>query len=339
MQPDPAWVSREINGARIFSPNETAATIHFPGAGYVLERKVFDRVLAEMAADAGADIIVKARVTTVSKSDDGFVNGVEFRYFGRDYSCKAKVVIAADGIESQVARWAGIDSTHDLRDVDICAQYLISKIDIIPDFCDFYLGRELAPRGYAWVFPKGDDIANVGIGIGGTISGKGGKLAIDYLNEFVKRKFPHGKILAQVVGCVPVGNSLPKIVGDGIALIGDAAHHSDPISGGGIANAMYSGQFAAEAAVDAIRIGDVSAKILSEYQNRWDKEIGSNFKHVCRIRDGVLKFSDDLFDKCAEVVSKMPPDKVNMTQIFKTVLMHQPRLLLELRHLILSGWL
>ena len=292
-----------------------------------------------MAADAGAEIIVKARATGVSKSDDGFVNGVVFRYFGRDYSRKAKVVIAADGIESQVARWAGIDSTHDLRDVDICAQYLISKIDIIPDFCDFYLGRELAPRGYAWVFPKGDDIANVGIGIGGTISGKGGKLAIDYLNEFVKRKFPHGKILAQVVGCVPVGNSLPKIVGDGIMLIGDAAHHSDPISGGGVANAMYSGQFAAEAAVEAVRIGDVSAKILSAYQNRWDKEIGSNFKHICRIRDGVLKFSDSLFDKCAEVVSKMPPDKVNMTQIFKTVLMHQPRLLLELRHLILSGWL
>ena len=292
-----------------------------------------------MAADAGADIIVKARATGVTKSDDGFANGVVFRYFGRDYSCKAKCVIAADGIESQVARWAGIDSTHDLRDVDICAQYLISKIDIIPDFCDFYLGRELAPRGYAWVFPKGDDIANVGIGIGGTISGKDGKLAIDYLNEFVKRKFPHGKILAQVVGCVPVGNSLPKIVGDGIALIGDAAHHSDPISGGGVANAMYSGQFAAEAAVNAIRIGDVSTKILSAYQKRWDKEIGSNFKHICRIRDGVLKFSDDLFDKCAEVVSKMPPEKVNMTQIFKTVLMHQPRLLLELRHLILSGWL
>lgn len=296
-------------------------------------------MLAELAADAGAEIIVKARGTGVTKSGDGFVNGVVFRYFGRDYTCKAKVVIAADGIESQVARWAGIDSTHDLRDVDICAQYLISKIDIIPDFCDFYLGRELAPRGYAWVFPKGDDIANVGIGIGGTISGKGGKLAIDYLNEFVKRKFPHGNILAQVVGCVPVGNSLPEIVGDGIMLIGDAAHHSDPISGGGVANAMYSGQYAAEAAVDAIRVGDMSAKSLGVYQKRWDKEIGSNFKHICRIRDGVLKFSDDLFDKCAEVVSKMPPEKVNMTQIFKTVLMHQPRLLLELRHLILSGWL
>jgi digeranylgeranylglycerophospholipid reductase len=136
-----------------------------------------------------------------------------------------------------------------------------------------------------------------------------------------------------------VGNSLPKIVGDGIALIGDAAHHSDPISGGGVANAMYSGQFAAEATVEAVRIGDLSTKALSAYQKRWDKEIGRNFKHICRIRDGVLKFSDDLFDKCAEVVSKMPPEKVNMTQIFKTVLKHQPRLLLELRHLILAGWL
>ena len=312
--------------------------IHYPGAGYVLERKVFDRSLAELAAEAGSEIIVKARATGVTKSDDGSVNGVTFRYSGRDYTSKASIVIAADGIESQVARWAGIDSTHDLRDIDVCAQYLISKIDIVPDYCDFYLGRELAPRGYVWVFPKGDDIANVGVGIGGTISGKNGKLAIDYLNEFVKRKFPHGKILAQVVGAVPVGDSLAQIVGDGILLIGDAAHHSDPISGGGIANAMYSGKFAAEAATEAIRLGDVSAKALSIYQKRWDKEVGRNFKHICRIRDGVLKFSDDMFNKCADVLTKMPPEKITMAQIFKTVLKHQPRLLLELRHLILAGW-
>ena len=62
------------------------------------------------------------------------------------------------------------------------------------------------------VFPKGPDIANV-IVIGGTVSGKGGKLAIDYLNEFVKRKFPDGKF-DQVVGAVPVGDSSPQLVAD-----------------------------------------------------------------------------------------------------------------------------
>lgn len=304
----------------------------------MLERKVFDRAITEMAATAGAEVMVKARVISVITSENGAVNGVVFRYSGREYTCKTKVVIAADGVESQVGRWAGIDSTHQLREVGICAQYLISNIDIVPEYFDFYFGREVAPRGYVWVFPKGDDIANVGVGIGGAISGKGGKLAIDYLNEFVKRKFPGGKILGLVCGAVPVGYSLPQLVKDGILLVGDAAHHSDPMSGGGIANAMYSGKFAAEAAVEGIRIGDVSEKVLSAYPKRWEREIGRNFKHICRIRDSLIKFSDDVFDRYAEVLSQIPKEQITMAKIFQTLLRHQPRLLLELRHLILAGW-
>ena len=331
-------MSNEINGARIFSPNETAVTIHQPGAGYVLERKVFDRRLTEMALTAGVEVMVKARVTNVTFSDDGIVNGVVFRYSGREYTCKTKVVIGADGVESQVGRWAGIDTTHQLRDIGACAQYLISNIDIMPEYCDFYFGREVAPLGYVWVFPKGDDIANVGVGIRANISGKGGKLAIDYLNEFVKRKFPKGKILGLVCGAVPVGQGLPRIVGDGILLIGDAAHHSDPVSGGGIPNAMYSGKFAAEAAVEAIRNDNVSEEVLSAYPKRWDSEIGKHFKHICRIRDSVLKFTDETLDRYAEVLSELPSENITLGKIFQTVLMNQPSLLLELRHLILAGW-
>lgn len=331
-------MSREIHGARIFSPNETAVTIHHPDAGYVLERKVFDRRLTEMASTAGTEVMVKARVTSVTFSDDGTVNGVVFRYSGREYTCKTKVVIAADGVESQVGRWAGIDTTHQLRNVAICAQYLVSNIDIMPEYCDFYVGSKIAPRGYIWVFPKGNDIANVGTGIRGSISGKGGRLAIDYLNEFVKRKFPEGKILGLVCGAVPVGYGLPKIVGDGILLVGDAAHHSDPISGGGIPNAMFSGKFAAETAVESIHKGDVSEKALSTYPKRWEREKGKNFKHICRIRDGVYKFSDEVFDRYAEVLSQVPREQMTMAKVFRTLLRHQPSLLLELRHLILAGW-
>ena len=201
IEPDPVWVSSVIHGARIFSPNETPVTIHQEDAGYVIERKVFDRKLTELAVDAGAEIMVKARVTGVTTTENNVVDGVIFRYSGREYKCKAKVLIAADGVESQVGRWAGIDTTHQLRDVAICAQYLISNIDIRPEYLDFYVGHEKAPRGYIWVFPKGDDIANVGIGIRGSISGKSNKLAIDYLNEFVKRKFPEGKLLGISLWC------------------------------------------------------------------------------------------------------------------------------------------
>ena len=328
-----------MHGARIFSPNETIVTIDYPNIGYVLERKVFDLRLAELASNAGAEVMVKARVTNVTFSDDGAVNGVVFRHSGREYTCKTKVVIAADGVESQVGRWAGIDTTHQLRDTGVCVQYLISNIDIVPEYYDFYFGSEVAPLGYIWVFPKGNDLANVGVGIRGNISGKGGKLAIDYLNEFVKRKFPEGKILGLVGGAVPVGYGLPRIIADGIMLIGDAAHHSDPISGGGITNAMYSGKFAAEAAAEGVRSGDVSEKVLNAYPKRWDSEIGKHFGHICRIRDGIFKSTnDEMLDNYAEVLSKVPSNQMTLLKILQTILTQQPRLLLELRHLILAGW-
>ncbi len=339
LHPEPAWVSREIPGARLFSPNETPVTFDLPKPGYVLERKVFDRVLTEMASDAGAEIVVKARVTNVTKSDDDTVNGVIFRYSGREYTYKAKIVIAADGVESQVGRWAGIDTTHSLHNVGICAQYLLANIDIEPDYFDLFFGRHVAPRGYVWIFPKGDNIANVGIGISGALSGgRSGKLAIDYLNEFIKRKFPAAQILGIVCGAVPVGEGLPKIIGNGFMLVGDAAHHSDPISGGGIPNAMHSGKFAAEAALEAIRIGDISTKVLNAYPKRWDNEIGKNFKAICRIRDGMYKFTDEDIDRWAEVLCKIPSEEMTLARVFRTVLRHHPNLLLELRHLIFAGW-
>ncbi len=291
-----------------------------------------------MASNAGAEVLVKARVTNVTTCEDSTVNGVVFRHSGREYGCSAKVVIASDGVESQVGRWGGIDTTHQLRDTGVCVQYLISNIDIAPEYCDFYFGKDVAPLGYLWVFPKGDNIANVGVGIRGNISGKGGKLAIDYLNEFVRRKFPKGRILGLVGGAVPVGYGLPRIVGDGIMLVGDAAHHSDPISGGGISNAMHSGKFAAEAAVEAISSGNVSENTLSSYPKRWEREIGRHFRHICRIRDGIYKFSDEMLDEYAEALSKVPSNKMTLLKILQTMLIHQPRLLLELRHLISAGW-
>jgi digeranylgeranylglycerophospholipid reductase len=360
---EPAWIAQEINGGRIFSPNGTPVVLEYPGAGIVLERKIFDRRLAETAAEAGAEILVKARVTGVIKSEPapyslqrrgenpptpffkggfkgGKVDGIYYRYGGKDYTVGAKIVIAADGIESQVGRWAGIDTTSDLRNVDVCAQYLMANIDLDePEFCDFYVGHNIAPRGYAWVFPKGERSANVGVGIAGAASGINGKFAIDYLNEFVGQKFPKGSILSQMAGCVSTGDKLHDIVADGIMLVGDAAHHNDPISGGGIVNAMIGGHLAAEVAVEAIQHDDVSAAFLKEYERRWDKEVGKVFKHLARVREAVIKFSDETLDKCAHVLSKVPRGKLTVLQVFKTVLLNRPSLLLELRHLIAAGWL
>jgi digeranylgeranylglycerophospholipid reductase len=367
---NPKWISAEINGGRIHSPDGSFVTIDEPGAGLVLERKIFDRELAAQAARSGAEIWVKARAIDLI-SENGGITGAVIRRSDGDHNVRAKVVIAADGVESQVAKWAGINTTCRTSRVDACAQYLMTGLtDIDLSYCDFYLGHQIAPRGYAWIFPKGDDSANVGVGIGGNVGGgpasveSGGQTAIDYLNRFVGKEILKGKtrkpeirkagnpenrpsgspdfrssssVLSLVVGCVPVAGMLSDVVRDGFMIVGDAAHQNDPVSGGGIINSMVAGQIAGEVAGRAVRNGDVSHAVLAEYQKRWHQQIGRTFRHLRRLREGILKFSDETLNDIAKVLSQTN-SKLTLTDIFWTALRNDPKLLLELRHLIAIGW-
>ena len=85
---------------------------------------------------------------------------------------RADVVIAADGVESKFSRWCGIDTTVPVREIMSSVQYVMTDIDIDEHSTVFYLGNEVAPEGYLWVFPKGERSANVGIGISGKRAGR-----------------------------------------------------------------------------------------------------------------------------------------------------------------------
>ena len=341
---NPKWVSAEINGGRIHSPDGNFVTIESKGAGLVLERKIFDRELAAQAARSGAEVWVKARAIDLI-GENGSITGAVIRRPDGDYIVRAKVVIAADGVESQVSKWAGIDTTCRAHEVDTCAQYLMTGLaDIDLTYCDFYLGHQIAPRGYAWIFPKGNDSANVGVGIGGNIDGE---TAIGFLNRFVENQLPGGskaQAVTVVVGCVPVVGTLSDVVRDGFMIVGDAARQNDPVSGGGIVNSMIAGQIAGEVAGQAVRNGDVSHAALAKYEKRWHKQVGRTFPHLRRLREGILKFSDETLNDIARMLSQVgathtsPVRKLTLIDIFWTALKNDPKLLLELRHLIAIGW-
>lgn len=335
IKPDPKWICAEIKGGRVYSPDGNFAEITEPGSGFILERKIFDRELAYQAAQAGAEVWVKSRAIDLIK-ENGSIKGAFIRRRDGDYKIQASVVIGADGVESKAGKWAGIDTTCKPNDLDTCVQYLMTGLgDIDQEYCHFFLGKDMAPRGYAWIFPKGNDCANVGIGIDGNIDNE---TAANYLNKFVKEKLPNASILGMVAGCVPIAGMLSDAVRDGFMLIGDAAHQNDPVSGGGIINGMIAGEIAGEIAAKAIRKGDVSASVLAEYDKLWHKEVGQTFKHLRRIREGVLKFSDETYNSIANILSSKEGKKVTMIDMFWTALKNDPKLLLELRHLIKLGW-
>ena len=333
VEPDPRWISADMSGAVIVAPDGFEMSLESSMAGskvgYILDRKVFDRALVWQAAEAGADILVKTRAAAPIMSD-GRIKGAQLESCGNVTKVNADVVIAADGVESKFGKWCGIDTTVPVREIMSSVQYVMTDIDINPSATIFYLGNEVAPEGYLWVFPKGKRAANVGIGISGKKSGKGHR-AKDYLDRFVKQKFPHGKTIECIVGGVSVCRPLDCTVADGLMLIGDAARVVDPLTGGGIYNAMYTGRLAANVAADCIAKGDVSKKALIVYDKEWRaSKMGKGIERNYLIKEYLIKQSDEKLNTIIHSVSKLDLKEFSTLTLVKELLKANPKLLVEL---------
>ncbi|MDO9539701.1 MAG: NAD(P)/FAD-dependent oxidoreductase [Methanocalculus sp.] len=336
LPPDPKWICTDIERAELIAPDGFSMLLEPRMAGnevgYILDRKVFDRELIWKAAEAGAETYVKARATAPIMKD-GAVAGAVIEQHGKIYDVHADIVIAADGIESKFARWAGINTTVPLREIETCAQYLMTGIDIDSQKTSFFLGNEVAPAGYVWIFPKGDGIANVGLGIGGGKSGAGHR-AKDYLDRFVSRMFPDGKIIELIIGGVSICKPLPCTVADNMMIVGDAARISDPITGGGIYNAMYTGRLAGETAVNAIELGNTKKASLMPYDSEWRaSKMGKALDRNYAVKEVFTKLSDEKLNTIIHSIAKLNLEEFSTLTLITELIRANPSLLLELKHL------
>jgi digeranylgeranylglycerophospholipid reductase len=284
-EPDHAWISAEVDRAQITAAIEGRVVQRWEGSGsvgYVLERRVFDRALAERAAQAGAEVRVKTSVTGLL-SEDKRVEGVIADWQGQQVAIESSVVLAADGIESRVGAWAGLNTQLALEDTMVCAQYLLAGIDWDPSCLGYWIDESIAPGGYAWVFPKGDERANVGLGIQADL---GTETALVYLDRFIERErcLSSASPVTLIAGNVPVSLPCHELVGHGIMLVGDAARQVDPLNGGGIMNAMVAGRLAAQVAAEVLATGYASANRLLAYQERAHVTLGRSLERNYRLR-------------------------------------------------------
>jgi len=339
MDPDPRWISAEMTGAGIVAPDGFLMKLDSAMAGskvgYVLDRKIFDRELVWKAAEAGAEIAVKSRAAAPIM-EDGIVKGAKIEYAGKTTDVKADVVIAADGVESKFSKWCGIDTTVPVREIMSSVQYVMADIDIDEHATIFYLGNEVAPEGYLWVFPKGRRSANVGIGISGKKSGEGHR-AKDYLDKFVKKTFPNGKTIEYIPGGVSVCRPLDCTVADGLMIAGDAARVVDPLTGGGIYNAMYTGRLAAEVAAVCIEKGDLSKKALMKYDKEWRaSSVGKTIERNYHIKEYLIKQPDTKLNDIIHSVSNINMKEFSTMNLIKEIIRANPKLVLELGALAAS---
>jgi digeranylgeranylglycerophospholipid reductase len=106
-----------------------------------------------LAEKAGAKVMLKAEAKGYEKSGDEHVI-VHIKHFNENIQVKTKIVIGADGLQSQVGKWAGLKTHINYNELASCLQFVVDGVSV-DGMLEIVTGHEWAPGGYAWVFPKG----------------------------------------------------------------------------------------------------------------------------------------------------------------------------------------
>lgn len=332
IEPNPRWITKEIDGVRLAAPDGTDVwlteeEIELPEAGYILERKVFDKYMAMDAARAGAEIRIKTLATGLRREGDSIVVSTES--MGKEEEIKAKIVIAADGPEGHVARWAGLKGSAKAKEMESGVQYEMVGLEFEREnVIEFYFGS-CAPGGYVWIFPKGDDIANVGLAV---LPHKAEKTAIEYLDDFVATN-PTTKNAQAVelnVGGDPVGGMPKKMYDDNILVCGDAAGQVNPLTGGGIISGMTGGMYVGQVAAKAIKDGDYSKSYLKEYDEIAREDLKKDIDRFKKVQEYMLTLSDEELNSIAHAFKDMDFEKISTTDLVKALIKVSPKAVLKL---------
>ncbi len=262
LDPKGDWIARELQNARVIFPNGKSFDVTGIKMG-ILNRDILEKHLIERAVNSGATLKLNRTVVSGDKSGVKLKNGKRI---------KGKIVIAADGVKSTIGKSAGIVKKIPQKDLGVAVKYMVKSNKIDGDRCIVYMGGE-GLKGYTWVFPKGNNSANVGLG---SIGGKRGNLK-PILDNFIERNYPGAEKHHYGAGALPLARPPDITVKDNLMLVGDAASMVNAFGGAGIRNAMMAGKIAGSLAGKCIT-EKLPLSYLKKYEKLWRKKILKRLK-------------------------------------------------------------
>jgi len=252
---DQRVIVRAIRGGIIHAPNGRSVRIEAADTrAVVIDRRLFNIRLLEMAQEAGVEFAPQSRVVGLENE------AAIIERAGDTYQAEARVVIGADGPKSQVAAWTKLPPPAQLL-VGLQAMARYEPED--PDLIEVFIDQELAPGFFAWVVPAEDGIARVGLATHQL------QRAASLLKRFLdKLKLKPLKINA---GLIPIGTRA-QTVAEGVMVVGDAAAQAKPTSGGGLYTGICAAKIAGQVAAEHARAPQESNG-LTNYEKRWREQL------------------------------------------------------------------
>lgn len=294
-------VENEIKGAVFYSPSGHEFRVRFASPVIcVLNRALFDKFLANLAGEAGVKYRLGTRVESLFL-DAGQVKGVSVK---EKEVLESNIVIDCEGCSSTLLKKAGLP-TLDKSMVVKGVEAEVDKVeDVNDDMVEVYLGQKYAPGLFAWIIPRLDGSAKVGLA---TKTGN----PKTYLQNFVSHnpkaadKLRRSRLVSVSYHPITLGGPITRTYHDGLLIVGDAASQVKPTTGGGVVMGLNCAKIAGETAYEAIKHGDSSASFLSRYQVRWRKALGFDMAVMRRMRLMLNRLPDRRLDKIIALCSQL----------------------------------
>ncbi|MBD3243046.1 MAG: FAD-dependent oxidoreductase [Chitinivibrionales bacterium] len=257
------WIAVDLAGLAVHVGNETSMVRDIPDTGVVLHRGRLEQCLADAARKHGSEIRLRCRAVSL-QSPAGTEPGV---VLADGSVVRGRLIVGADGPESLIGRCAGITTPLPLAHSYSAAQYRVSTDAFNDARLHFFVGRDVVENGYVWAFPKSDGEISVGAGLyGGT--GTSGLTAKMYLDRFLDCRLPKARRHMLISGCAPLAVCPRRLHAGSVVVVGDAARQVNPLTAGGIMNALEAAEMLCSRLCSAGPSGDIGAAVRG-YSRAW----------------------------------------------------------------------
>lgn len=288
------------------SPNNTVTISDTVERAAVLDVRKTYRWLASLATKNGVKLFVKSTVIDVEKNSDGKITGVIAVSNNERIRFHAKIIIDASGFQSVIAK--SLNLVKQWKRFGVGAEYEAKAENVKNDTWWLMVGQKYSPAGYAWIFPLGDNIVRIGVGVGKPESDAD---PTTILKELIANKVGPIKELGDIspiefhYGLIPNEGLSRKTVFDNLILVGDSAGQANPLVLEGIRYAIRYGRLAGKVAAEAIKSGDTSEKSLRTYEEVWKKAIQSKISSASRVQERWLRLSDEEWDRELDIIKEL----------------------------------
>ena len=298
-------VENTFRGANFYSPSGKEFSVRFDQAvTCTVNRTMFDRYIAEKAQEAGVDYQVNSRVASLIRENE-FTRGAVIEREGSKSNRRAKIVVDAEGMPSRIMRKVGLRGPCDLVNG---VEAEVENVSNAEDSVDVYLGNEFARGFYAWLIPKKDGRAKVGLA---TRSGNPKALLQKLMQKHpvASGKLQSARVLTTAFHPIALGGPIKRPYSSGFLAVGDAASQVKPTTGGGVVLGMACARIAAEVASEALNTGDFSEEQLSMYCVLCRKRFGLDVRAMLAMRNILNRLSDNKLNDAITLCSRIGLDK------------------------------